>query len=41
MIMHGMEWNVSFRNGYALNDLKECQKHIPLVCVTNTKVASN
>jgi len=34
-------WYVLFRNGIALNDLKERPKHIRLVRVTNTKVSRN
>ena len=36
-----LAWYVLFRNGLALNDLKERPKHIRLVRVTNTKVSSN
>ena len=36
-----LAWYVLFRNGLALNDLKERAKHIRLVRVSNTKVSSN
>lgn len=36
-----LAWYVLFRNGLALNDLKERPKHIRLVRVSNTKVSSN